>query len=189
MNIFVLHSDPTKAARMHCDTHCSKMILESAQMLSTAAHFASGKLKIVEKANGKKGYHISGTLSGIYGVDVRHVFHPCTLWTLSSRSCAEWLLELAEELHTEKLFRTNRGHKSIDVVRKCRKHILRLEDAGLIKHALAMPDRHKCASVVTSYRSTYIHEKAHLLEYTRRDPPAWLAKHFIWQEQQVAFRK
>ena len=35
MNIFYLHSDPVIAASMHCDQHLHKMILESAQLLST----------------------------------------------------------------------------------------------------------------------------------------------------------
>ena len=36
MNIFYLHPNPQTAARMHCDKHCVKMILEYAQLLSTA---------------------------------------------------------------------------------------------------------------------------------------------------------
>ena len=36
MNIFALDKDPTQAARMMCDKHVVKMILESAQLLSTA---------------------------------------------------------------------------------------------------------------------------------------------------------
>ena len=36
MNIFYLDSDPIICAKMHNDKHCVKMILESAQMLSTA---------------------------------------------------------------------------------------------------------------------------------------------------------
>ena len=36
MNIFYLDRDPGIAAAMHCDKHVVKMILETAQMLSTA---------------------------------------------------------------------------------------------------------------------------------------------------------
>ena len=36
MNIFYLDKRPDDAAEMHCDKHCVKMILEYAQMLSTA---------------------------------------------------------------------------------------------------------------------------------------------------------
>ena len=37
MNIFFLHRNPKIAARMQCDKHVVKMVLETAQMLSTAA--------------------------------------------------------------------------------------------------------------------------------------------------------
>lgn len=38
MNLFVLDINPKKAAAFHSDKHCIKMILETAQMLSTAHH-------------------------------------------------------------------------------------------------------------------------------------------------------
>ena len=42
MNIFVLDNDPDTAARMMCDKHVVKMIVESAQMLSTAHRVLDG---------------------------------------------------------------------------------------------------------------------------------------------------
>lgn len=38
MNIFYLDRDPRKAARMHCDDHVRKMVMEYAQILSCAWH-------------------------------------------------------------------------------------------------------------------------------------------------------
>lgn len=40
MNIFVLDTNPQKAAEYHCNKHICKMLLESAQMLC-AAHWYS----------------------------------------------------------------------------------------------------------------------------------------------------
>ena len=37
MNIFFLDDDPKLSAQMQCDKHVVKMILETAQMLSTSA--------------------------------------------------------------------------------------------------------------------------------------------------------
>ena len=51
MNIFYLDRDPVIAAQMMCDKHVVKMILESAQMLSTAHRVLDGD----EYAN-KMGY-------------------------------------------------------------------------------------------------------------------------------------
>lgn len=42
MNIFFLSDDPFVAARMHCDKHLVKMIVETAQLLSTAHRLLSG---------------------------------------------------------------------------------------------------------------------------------------------------
>ena len=42
MNIFVLSTDPVKAAIQQCDKHVPKMIVESAQMLSTAHRMLDG---------------------------------------------------------------------------------------------------------------------------------------------------
>ena len=42
MNIFYLHDDPIYCAQMHCDKHVVKMILEYAQLLSTAHHEIDG---------------------------------------------------------------------------------------------------------------------------------------------------
>ena len=36
MNIFVLDTDPTVAAHMHCDKHVPKMVVEAAQMMASA---------------------------------------------------------------------------------------------------------------------------------------------------------
>ena len=43
MNIFVLDDNPITAAKQHCDKHVVKMIIESAQMLSTAHRMLDGK--------------------------------------------------------------------------------------------------------------------------------------------------
>jgi aspartate oxidase len=94
MNIFVLHKDTRKAAQMHCDKHVVKMILESAQMLSTAVR-----------------------MNGIdAGYKLTHRNHPCNIWVRESLSNWQWLKSLACELNTEWQFRYNhvsRGMSSV----------------------------------------------------------------------------
>ena len=43
MNIFYLSDHPHLCAEFHCDKHISKMIVETAQMLSTAHHELDGE--------------------------------------------------------------------------------------------------------------------------------------------------
>lgn len=78
MNIFALYPSPIDSARAHCDQHLHKMILESAQMASTAAHLRLWKIP------------------GIY--KPAYETHPCTLWATNNIHNLAWLLELASEL-------------------------------------------------------------------------------------------
>ena len=68
MNIFFLHPDPLTAAEMHCDKHCVKMILETAQMLCTAHRALDGDKR-----------------ADIYNMyKTAHLNHPSTKWVRGS---------------------------------------------------------------------------------------------------------
>jgi hypothetical protein len=54
MNIFYLDKDPKTCAQYHCDKHVVKMILEYAQLLSTAHRVIDGKEKKVLSNSGKR---------------------------------------------------------------------------------------------------------------------------------------
>ena len=78
MNIFRLHDDPKIAAQMHCDKHVVKMILETAQMLSTAYRVLSSE-KLADDV-------------GMY--KMAHKNHPSTIWTRPSTENYMWLNRL-----------------------------------------------------------------------------------------------
>ena len=77
MNIFYLDKNPVVAAQMQCDKHVVKMILESAQMLSTAHRVLDGN----EYADKK----------GLY--KMAHKNHPSTIWARSSLENYVWLFD------------------------------------------------------------------------------------------------
>ena len=54
MNIFYLDKHPKVAAQMSCDKHVCKMIVESAQMLSTAHRILDGTEYYDKTKNGRK---------------------------------------------------------------------------------------------------------------------------------------
>jgi len=83
MNIFVLDNNIQKAAEYHVDKHVVKMILESAQILST----------VVRSTRIDKGYKST------------HEKHPCVLWCKSSLSNWRWLKSLSEALNEEYKYR------------------------------------------------------------------------------------
>ena len=130
MNIFILDNNPMQAARDHADKHVPKMILESAQMLSTV-------------------------LGGPY--KPTHANHPCTKWVAESRQNAEWLWLLADALNCEYKDRFNheRNHKSWDVIEPIWRAIKTLPNVGLTPYAQAMPDEFKCDDAVEAYRAYY----------------------------------
>lgn len=97
MNIFVLDPNPLIAASYHCDQHLHKMILESAQMLSTAAHIHFPHLKPY-----------------IYAPAYQN--HPCTVWVSSSYNHMVWVCSLATALEEIRLSSGNNRHSSMDVI-------------------------------------------------------------------------
>lgn len=132
MNIFILDTDPTRAAQFHADKHVNKMILESAQMLSTV-------------------------LGGRY--KPTHANHPCTLWVGQSRANASWLIALTYALNQEaqRRYGHERDHKSLavidELVNSCA--INALPDEGLTPFAQAMPDEFRHHDAVNAYRAYY----------------------------------
>ena len=100
MNIFFLSSEPNEAASMACDRHSIKMILESAQMLST-----------VLRQHGYDGD------TYIYGQT--HVKHPSTIWSWKTRANFDWLLEHALALCREYTARYGKFHKSEEILYRC----------------------------------------------------------------------
>lgn len=98
MNIFVLDLSPQISASYHCDQHLHKMILESAQMLSSAAHsyFPILRSKIYKPA---------------------YLHHPCTRWVCESIDNMAWVCELALTLESIREDLDYPSHASISVVK------------------------------------------------------------------------
>lgn len=121
MNIFVLDKDPLIAAKIQieCAGHFSyKLILESAQMLSTAMRVC--------------GY------SGEDIYKIAHINHPCSIWVRQNKSNALWLFEMALEmcrLYTEK---SGKIYASQAVIERCIDLIDLLPDGSLTTPALAV---------------------------------------------------
>ena len=158
MNIFILDKDSSISAKMHFDTHVVKMILESAQILSTICR--------------REGEDI--------GYKKTHLYHPCTIWAGESLSNWIWLKNFALELNKEYKYRFdhNKNHKSAELILKLPNP--NIKDKGLTPFAQAMPDKYKDKEVVKAYRRYYICEKMHLLKYTKRRRPKWIEKYKIY---------
>ncbi len=155
MNIFVLDKDPATAAQYHTDSHVVKMILESAQMMSTTVRLSGVETDIAYK--------------------IAHKNHPCTIWTRQSLTNWRWLGSLAHYLNEEYKYRFGhiKNHKSYDVISKL--PWPDIPDIGLTYFAQAMPDIYRIEKdSVQSYRNYYLNEKKHLFKWTKRSQPFWI---------------
>jgi hypothetical protein len=156
MQIFIISKNPKTAARMLCDKHIIKMILESCQILSTCHHLYNSKYvnKIYKKT---------------------HINHPCVLWVCKSKSNYQWLVEHLKELFKEYFFRYNKKeHKSYKIFKYLKNAPENLEDLALTKFAKVVPDKFRKYSIVKSYRTFYIEKKLEFCKWTKRKRPKWL---------------
>ena len=144
MNIFFLHKDPSRAARAQCDKHVVKMVLETTQMLSTAAR--------------RNGFDI--------GYKAAYPSHPMTRWVGDNNYNFSWALEHAQELSKEYVARYNKFHACQKVINK----FLPLKGSyiNFSEPPQCMPDEFKCDDYVRAYRDYYIHK---IGEWKR--PPKW----------------
>lgn len=158
LNIFYLHKDPVKAARMQCDQHVVKMIIESAQMLSLA-HITWDKRKDAP----------------YYGSMGSHPNHPSSLWARQNRSNYIWLWKLFKALSKEYTYRYNKEHKTWREHHKyLRKLPVNLPKGSFTPPYQAMPEQYRNKNAVVAYRNFYIHEKSKFARWrNKRKPPKW----------------
>ena len=163
MNIFVLDTNPIIAAEMHCDKHIPKMVLELAQMLTTA-HHAHGVAK-----------------EGMY--KQAHLNHPCTKWVRETAANYLWAYRHFHALASEYRIRFGKYHKSWAEhgVRLMRPPEPLLQKGGeLTEFAQAMPDEYKCDDAVTAYRAYYINDKEYFAKWEKgRDEPDWWSNRHV----------
>lgn len=155
MNIFYLSNDPRLCAEYHCNKHVVKMILESAQLLSTSHHVLDGHLAPKE----------------IY--KPTHKNHPCAIWARSSKGNYDWLYVLWRELMSEYKFRYYRTHACERLIKFLKKHPYNIANGKFVEPPKAMPDQFKVDNVVQSYINYYKGAKADFAKWTNRKPPEW----------------
>lgn len=151
MQIFVLDSNASVAAKMYADKHVVKQVLETCQLLCATMR-----------------------VHGIdYGYQITHRNHPCRRWLDESSGNFNWLMSLGIKLSEEYTYRYDKIHKSQSVIEGvyCPDTI---PDGELTPFPQAMPDEFKHEDAVQAYRSYYIGAKQRMLTYTRREPPEWL---------------
>lgn len=186
MNIFVLDLDPVKAAQLQCDKHVVKMIVESAQMLSTAHRILDGDVFLGPSKSGlrtvKQWRHPDPELDHKLYKSV-HVKHPCTIWTMESACNYEWHYQHFMALCAEYSYRYDRMHETeVKLADVLKQHPKNISNKGLTPFALAMKSNLECMfdDPVKSYRAFYKTKLARFsMKWTCREIPEWFHEHKV----------
>jgi hypothetical protein len=154
MNVFYLSECPEMAAMFHCDKHVTKMILETAQLLSGAIQSCADE-----------------RIEELY--KVTHLNHPCSIWARKSKENFIWLYQLGVFLGIENEKRYGKRHKSSNIISNTLKYLNFIPDGEFTSPSLAMPDQYKTDNPVVSYRNYYKGEKSSFATWKLETPYWW----------------
>jgi len=177
VNIFVLDNDPDTAARMMCDKHVVKMIVESGQMLSTVWRVLDGEEYTELSANNRriKRWKLPYGLFEEMLYKASFVGHPCTQWAMENQKNYYWLAAHGYSLCKEYTRRYKKTHKAEDMISYMRYRKpanIKVSDS-MTPFAQAMPDQYKREDAVEAYRAYYLGEKTGFAEWKNAETPSW----------------
>jgi len=177
MNIFRLANDPVIAAQMQCDKHVVKMIVESAQMISTVHRMLDGKLEIRKSKTGRRQKYYDHPLDDILYKAVHHK-HPSTIWTSESVENYKWHYKHFIALCHEYEFRYGKQHASyLKLGEVLRNHPMNISHIPETPFKLAMGSNPECQfpdDPVKSYRLFYQTKQDRFkMVWTKRNKPEW----------------
>lgn len=179
MNIFYLDHDVKTCAEMHNDKHCIKMILEYAQLLSTAHRVLDGTLSVGLSASGRKktSYVLMDQRDSIL-YTATHINHPSAIWVRKSDANYAWLYRMFGALMDEYSYRYGKVHACEKLSKALSHRPKNIPKGEFTEPTPAMPDEIKIAgSSIASYRNYYINSKKHLASWqgkiNSRNVPGW----------------
>lgn len=181
MNLFWLDHDVKKCAQMHCDKHCVKMILEMAQLLSTAHRVIDGikRDEVRHMSNGKRRKYTRWFIPDARDellYSATHVNHPCALWVRESDANYMLTYHLFVELCKEYTRRYKKVHlcetKLLDALSGPPYEIK--FSPTVSDPPQVMPDAYKVpGDAVRAYRNYYMGDKRGLATWAHSSPPQW----------------
>jgi len=166
MNIFYLDKDPVVSAEMSCDKHVCKMIIESAQMLSTAHRLLDGIEWTDYSKNGRKikRWRLEDPYLEDTIYKACHTGHPSTVWVMSNAFHYAWLYKHMIALNEQ--FKLRYNHTEDHMTIRKLKDVLRNPPKNIPINKIAtdptpaMPDECKIpGDVIGSYRKYYVMKK------------------------------
>ena len=179
MNIFFLSKNWKRAAGMHCDKHVCKMLIEYAQLMSTAHRVLDGTEYYSKTKNGhkiKRWLHPDPKLEReLYKAS--HVKHPSNIWVRESEEHYLWLFLMFDELSKEYTRRYGKVHESWSKLH-CNLSIppKNIDNKAWVDPPQCMPEHCKTDDAVEAYRRYYILEKNNFAVWKYSGTPDWYTK-------------
>jgi Pyrimidine dimer DNA glycosylase len=182
MNIFYVDEDPVKAAECLVDKHVVKMILESAQLLSTAHRVLDGEMTQGIRINLETGK--SRKVKAWVLPDARehviyaatHMNHPSAIWCRQSVENYLWLVEHFFALMNEYIHRYKKIHAcNGELSYMLQSPPFNLKEYDMTPMPSAMDDQYIVSKdSLTNYRNYYKLGKVKFHQWTNRQPPEWI---------------
>ena len=180
MNIFYLHYDTKICAQEHLDKHVVKMIVEYAQLMSTAHRILDGNQYFIASKSNRKVHRWK--LDDYREDKLYHAVswnHPSAIWVRQSDLHYNWLWHLYKNLCEEYRYRyggsTDKQHKTS----------LLLSDLSFLPYNIprtvefheppqAMPEDVKVpGNSIQAYKNYYLKYKKGFANWKIRGAPSW----------------
>jgi hypothetical protein len=189
MNIFYLDPNPRTCAEMHCDKHVVKMIIEYAQLLSTAHRVLDGvPERLRRETTGRQytRYTLSDNRDGVL-YSATHINHPSAIWVREDEKHYRWLFLMWTELLDEYTHRYGKIHACVRLQNALSSPPFNIPYGNaFFAPTPAMPQELKIESanpvpgrkydVLASYKNYYIKDKARFAKWKNRNTPEWFAQ-------------
>ena len=177
MNIFYLDEKTSEAAKLHCDKHVVKMIVEYGQLLSTAHRVLDGEMYI-DSSSGRKikrwRHPEPDFEDNLY--KACYVNHPSAVWVRESTWNYSWLHALWCNLCSEYKYRYRKDHATyIKLSKVIANYPVNLpfdKDATVVPQC--MPDDVKADDPVVAYRNYYVQYKKDFARWSKRPTPEFM---------------
>jgi len=177
VNIFYVSPDPVQAAQWMVDKHVVKMILESAQLLSTAHRVLDGREVVGKSKTGRNAKRwILDDARDTVLYQATHINHPSAVWARKSIENYNWLAEHLFALGEEYTYRYGKTHKcfgELSYQLQSPPKNLTNYDMTTMPSAMA-PEYVVSEDPIVNYRNYYKIGKARMHSWKNRQPPEWI---------------
>ncbi len=177
MNIFYLDENPWVNTELHCDKHVCKMIVEYAQLLSTAHRVLDGE-QYIDSSSGRriKRWRLDDVDMENNLYKASFVNHPSAVWVRESKANYRYLMHLWYGLCLEYEYRYEKKHKTF---LKLKSYLTKIPkninyDKRLTEIPQCMPDDVKADNAVDAYRNYYVQYKKSFAKWTDRPTPEFM---------------